>query len=100
MGIIKHRNPAVESQSLALGFPSKTFAEIAPDPRICLDAVLMESGDRRAKPASALKSVELDGILAQLLEMVGIDSPSRHLKGPIPTRQVQRACGSSYKKAT
>jgi len=31
VGIIKHRNPAVESQSLALGFPSKTFAEIAPD---------------------------------------------------------------------
>jgi hypothetical protein len=31
VGIIKHRNPAVESQSLALGFPSKTSAEIAPD---------------------------------------------------------------------
>ena len=31
VGIIKHRNPAVESQSLALGFPSITFAEIAPD---------------------------------------------------------------------
>ena len=46
--------------------------------RNCLDAVFVEFGGRRTKPASALNFVEFDGILPQLLEMVGIDSPSRH----------------------
>jgi hypothetical protein len=45
--------------------------------RNCLDAVLVEFGERRAKPASALNFVEFDGTLRQLLEMVGIDSPYR-----------------------
>jgi len=46
--------------------------------RNCLKVVFVESGEGRAKPASALNFVEFDGILPQLLESVGIDSPSRH----------------------
>ncbi|MGA8488986.1 MAG: hypothetical protein WB711_01105, partial [Terriglobales bacterium] len=46
-------------------------------PEIVWKSFSWSFGERRAKPASALKFVGFLGMLTQFLEMVGIKSPSR-----------------------
>src|ERR1700741_1796265 len=64
--------------SSALGFPSKTSAEITPDHRKLSRYIFRVQRKATRKPASALQFATIDGIFTMPLKMGGIDSPSRH----------------------
>lgn len=69
----------IEKSILALGFPSKNSAEIAPDrPKTSGGPFFAEFVGQTRKPASALKFTNIGGILKLPLESGGLDSPSRH----------------------